>query len=120
MYRKLFIIVFGLLVSSGAAFAESLDNMDAKDGQWSTIIAILDNNQNHYLLKTTVNNDAEACWAKLQDVAANVKQQNGVIWTNYAKSVTNYEKKSGYAEVPAKVLELRCVLEPFAPEYVKK
>ncbi len=120
MYRNLFIIVFGLLVSSGAAVAESLDNMDAKDGQWSTVIAILDHNQNHYLLKTTVNNDAETCWAKLQDVAANVKRENGVIWTNYAKSVINYEKKTAYAELSAKVLELRCVLEPFQPEYVKR
>ena len=121
MYRNLLMIVCGLLVSSGPAFADSIDNnIDARPGQWSTVIAILDNNQNHYLLKTTVNDDAEACWTKLQDVASKVKQENGLIWTNPAKSVLNYEKKSGYAEVGVKVLELRCVLEPFTPEYVKK
>jgi hypothetical protein len=113
-------MAYGLLISAAPAMADSLENLDARPGQWSTVIAIFDHNNNHYLLKTTVNDDPEMCWAKLEDMASKVKQENGVVWTNHAKSVINYEKKSGYAELSAKVLELRCVLEPFTPEYVKK
>jgi hypothetical protein len=119
MYRILLVMTWGLgLVLSGSSFAEST-SPEIKPGQWSTIVAVLDNAENHYLLRTTVNDDSETCLTQLAAVGAKVREGNGIVWTNSRKSMISFEKKSGYAEVGVKVLELRCVLEPFTPGIVR-
>jgi len=120
MYRILTMIIVSVLVLPVQVSAAEPASLEARAGQWSTMVAILDNSSNHYLLKTSVNDDPEQCMAALQDTAMHVKQAGGLIWTDPQKNVISYEKKTGYAERGVKVLELRCVLEPFAGELVKK
>ena len=102
MYRIITMIVFGLV----STLSYALTSLEAQPGQWSTMIEIFDNSQNHYLLKTTVNNDPEACMTVLQTAASKLKQENGYVWTNRDKSVINYESKPG-TEEKVKVLQLR-------------
>jgi len=109
-----------LPMSASAAEAPSSELLNPVAGQWTSVVAILDSSNNHYLLKTSVNNTPEQCMTALQDTATHVQAAGGVIWTDPQKNVISYEKKVGYAERGSKVLELRCVLEPFAVELVKK
>lgn len=92
-------------------------------GQWSTIVAILDSSDNHYLLKTSINDDAAACLTTLDQIATKVKENGGTVWTTPDKKAMSYEKEfspPNYEFKQAKVLELRCVQEPFEGELVKK
>ncbi|HSH73616.1 MAG TPA: hypothetical protein VK974_11205 [Methylophilaceae bacterium] len=109
-----------LPISSIAAEAPTSESLNPSPGQWTTVVAILDSSNNHYLLKTSVKNTPEQCMTALQDTATHVQAAGGVIWTDPQKNVISYEKKAGYAERGSKVLELRCVLEPFEAELVKK
>ncbi len=111
-----------LLISTTAFAAEGASNpnlLNPQPGQWSTMVAILDNSNNHYLLKTTVNDDVEACLAQLGAVSSKVKAAGDKVWTNPGKTALNFEKEAN-TEVAVKVLELRCVREPFEAELVKK
>ncbi len=110
------------LLSGQAYAAEGASNpnlLNPQPGQWSTLVSILDNNENHYLLKTTVNDDVEACIAQLSAVSSKVKAAGDKVYTNPGKKDLAYEKESG-VDVAVKVLDLRCVREPYAPELVKK
>ncbi|HEU4709531.1 MAG TPA: hypothetical protein VFS17_09475 [Methylophilaceae bacterium] len=92
-------------------------------GQWSTVVAILDNSDNHYLLKTNVANDPAGCMDALDKIAEKVQETGGAVWTTPDKKNLSYEKESSppnYAYTRAKVLELRCVREPFEGELVSK
>ena len=109
-----------LPLQASAESATDRNKIVVRDGQWSTIVAILDNSSNHYLLKTSVSDDPEQCLTNLSDTASKVKQAGGLIWTDPQKNVISYERKAGYAERGVKVLELRCVLEPFSGELVQK
>jgi hypothetical protein len=116
MYRIISMMILALMGTPSLSYA--LTNLEARPGQWSTMIEIFDNSNNHYLLKTSVNDDPEACMSALQQTASQLKRDNGYVWTNRDKSVINYESKPG-AEDKVKVLQLRCVLEPFEAELTK-
>src|SRR3569832_2369764 len=116
MYSISRIVILALIAAPSLSYA--LTTLEARPGQWSTMIEIFDNSNNHYLLKTSVNDDPEASMKTLQQTASQVKQNNGFVWTNRDKSAINYEAKPG-AEDKVKVLQLRCVLEPFEAELTK-
>ena len=100
------------------AFALSAAGLVVHPGQWSTLIEIFDNSQNHYLLKTSVNDDPEACLMALQDSASQIKHTSGFVWINRDKSVVNYESKPDTSD-KVRVLQLRCALEPVETEITK-
>jgi hypothetical protein len=117
MSRIAFLIILGL------TSLPSLAATDASAGQWSTIVAILDSSNNHYLLKTTMAADPASCMSELQKIATKVSETGGVIWTTPDKKNMSYQKESSppnYEYKQAKVLELRCVREPFEGELVRK
>ncbi len=120
MTRIKVILTAGLLVFSASALADTSGNYDPKPGQWSTVVAIFDNNKNHYLLKTSVNNDLAECSDRLHRFSRNLQAANGMVWTSYAKDVVKFEATPGTTDVQVKVLDVRCVLEPYDPELVKK
>ena len=117
MSRFTTFMVSALLAAPSLAFA--LESGDIpRAGKWSSVVEILDNSQNHDLLKTSFNDDPEACMAGLQQTATAVKQSNGYVWTNRDKSTINYESKPETTE-KVRVLGLRCVVEPFRSELVR-
>lgn len=123
MYRIASLIILGL--ATMPSLAATMDATDASPsaGQWSTIVAILDSSNNHYLLKTTVAADPAACMSELEEIASKVSETGGVIWTTPDKKNMSYQKESSppnYEYKQAKVLELRCVREPFEGELVSK
>lgn len=120
MKRINLILTAGLLAASMTATADTSGKYDPKPGQWSTVIAIFDNNENHYLLKTSVNSDLAECSDRLHRFNQRLHAANGMVWTSYAKDVVQFESAHGIAEVQVKVLDVRCVLEPYDPELVKK
>jgi len=120
MLAGLLTSIFLLPMSASAAETPSAASLNPAPGQWSTMVAIFDNSKNHYLLKTSVNDTPEQCMTALQDTATHVQAAGGMIWTDPQKTVISYEKQLGRAEREVKVLELRCVLEPFQGELVKK
>lgn len=117
MPRILMIMLCSLLGYNVTAMAET--KLSPQPGQWSTIVAILDNSNNHYLLKTSVHADAKTCVAALPDLAGSIQDAGGKIWTNRERNTINYEKKIGITEDNVKVEEVRCVLEPFSPEFAR-
>ncbi len=115
-------VIGTLLLSSQVFAAEGASNpnlLNPQPGQWSTLVSILDNNENHYLLKTTVNDDVEACLAQLNAVSSKIKAAGDKVWTSAGNRDLAYEKQPG-VDIAVKVLDLRCVREPYAPELVKK
>ncbi len=120
MTRIQAIITTAFLAISTQAFADISGNYDPKPGQWSTVVAIFDHNENHYLLKTSLNDNLEACTTRLNKLSADVQRANGMIWTNRQKTAVTGEATVGLTDIQAKVLEIRCVLEPAQPELVKK
>ncbi|HWU34979.1 MAG TPA: hypothetical protein VN023_07080 [Methylovorus sp.] len=109
-----------ILTLAGHAMAAEVSVPQPRAGQWSSMVAILDHLDNHYLIKTGVYDDVSACSDAVQYMAGNVNKAGGFIWTNRDQSVLEFEATSDKAPNKAKVLELRCVLEPFSPELVKK
>ncbi|MCB5189943.1 hypothetical protein LG198_04275 [Methylobacillus arboreus] len=103
--------------SAQAYAAEDVSKLNPQPGQWSTVIAIFDHLENHYLLKTSVHDDIESCSARLQNTAEQIKKANNVVFTAPRNTKVSFEKEEG-VENEAKVLEIRCVLEPFRPERV--
>lgn len=97
--------------------AEDIPQLNPQPGQWSTVIAIYDHLQNHYLLKTSVHDDIASCSARLQNTAEQIKKANNVVYTAPRNTKVSFIKEEG-VENEAKVLEIRCVLEPFRPERV--
>lgn len=115
------IITTALLAISTQAFAVDISgNYNPKAGQWSTVVAIFDHNENHYLLKTSVSDNLEACMTQLDKLSADVQGANGMIWTNRQKTAVTGEATAGLTDIQAKVLEIRCVLEPTKPELLMK
>lgn len=119
MTRTKVMITAGLLTLSTQVFADTSGNYNPKPGQWSTVVEIFDNSKNHYLLKTSVNDDLEACSDRLKRFSTHIHQANGMVWTNRDKSAVTFEQTAQTGD-RVKVLEVRCVLEPFQPELVKK
>lgn len=107
-------------ISYSAMAADQSETFNPQPGQWSTMIAILDTSQNHYLIRTAVDDSVEACTENLQSAGKHIREANGRVWVNPAKTSLSYEKKMGYSEDGVKVLEIRCVLEPFSSELIKK
>lgn len=97
--------------------AEDVSQLNPQPGQWSTVIAIYDHLQNHYLLKTSVHDDIASCSARLQNTAEQIKKANNIVYTAPRNTKVSFTKEEG-VENEAKVLEIRCVLEPFQPERV--
>lgn len=121
MTRIQAIITTAFLAISTQAFAADISgNYDPKPGQWSTVVAIFDHNENHYLLKTSLTDNLEECMTQLNKVSADVQQANGMIWTNRQKTAVTGEATPGLTDIQAKVLEIRCVLEPTKPELLKR
>ena len=120
MTRLQALITTIFLAVSTQALADTSGNYNPKPGQWSTVVAIFDNNKNHYLLKTSVNNDLAECSDRLHRFSQNLHAANGMVWTSYAKDVVKFESTPGTTDVQVKVLDVRCVLEPYDPELVKK
>lgn len=120
MNRLLAVMIGGMVTLSTSAWADPVVSLDPKAGQWSTMIAILDNNQNHYLLKTSVHDDVASCLAQLHNVGEKVRDANGQVFTNFAKNAISFEAVRNDTEIGVKVLEMRCVLEPFKGELVSK
>jgi hypothetical protein len=122
MSRIAFLIILGL-ASLPSLAATDATNTTPSAGQWSTIVAILDSSNNHYLLKTTIAADPSSCMSELEEIANKVSETGGVIWTTPDKKNMSYQKESSppnYEYKQAKVLELRCVREPFEGELVRK
>ncbi len=119
MTRIKVILTTGLLALSATAFADTSGNYDPKPGQWSTVIGIFDNSRNHFLLKTSVNDDLESCSNRLKNFSSSLQRANGMVWTNRDKNAVTFEK-TPQTDDRVKVLEVRCMLEPFQPELVKK
>jgi len=103
--------------SAQAYAAEDVSKLNPQPGQWSTVIAIFDHLENNYLLKTSVHDDIEACSARLQNTAEQIKKAGNVVYTAPRNTKVSFTKEEG-VENEAKVLEIRCVLEPFRPERV--
>lgn len=120
MKRINMMLTAGLLAFATTAQADTSGNYDPKPGQWSTVIAIFDNNNNHYLLKTSVNADLTECSDRLHRFNQRLHAANGTVWTSHAKDMVRFEATPGTADVQVKVLDVRCVLEPYDPELVKK
>lgn len=120
MTRIKVILVAGLLAFSASALADTSGNYDPKPGQWSTVVAIFDNNSNHYLLKTSVNSDLAECSDRLHRFNQRLHAANGMVWINHAKDIVRFEASPGITDMQVKVLDVRCVLEPYDPELVKK
>lgn len=95
--------------------AEDIPKLNPQPGQWSTVVAIFDHLKNHYLLKTSVHDDAKSCAARLENIAEQI--QNNTVYTAPRNTKFSFTKEEG-VENEAKVLEIRCVLEPFQPERV--
>ncbi|CAG0992522.1 hypothetical protein MTYP_02360 [Methylophilaceae bacterium] len=104
-------------LSASAYAAVNTEKLNPQPGQWSTVIAVYDHLDNHYLLKTSVHDDLESCTARLESHAAQIKKANGVVWTAPQHAALRFEKEPG-VENQARVLEIRCVLEPFQPERI--
>ena len=119
MKRINIILAAGLLGCTTAAMADTSGNYDPRPGQWSTVVAIHDNNQNHYLLKTSVNNDLVECSDRLHRFSQNLHAANGMVWTNRDKNAVTFEQ-TPQTDDQVRVLDVRCVLEPYDPELVKK
>lgn len=112
--------ICALLLLTTSAMADNAAPLKAGAGQWSTVLSIRDHLNNHYLLKTSVHDDAETCAAQLHKVAGKIRQAGGMVWTNHAKSTLAFDRQSGGTEIGVKVLDIRCVLEPYAAEFVNK
>lgn len=122
MHRLVSLMILGM-ASVPAMAATDATNTSASPGQWSTIVAILDSSNNHYLLKTSIASDPAACMTELGQIATKVNETGGYIWTTPDKKNMSYQKESSppnYEYKQAKVLELRCVREPFEGELVRK
>lgn len=122
MHRLLSLLVLGV-ASIPATAAMDATEASPSPGQWSTIVAILDSSNNHYLLKTSIASDPAACMTELSEIATKVNEIGGYIWTTPDKKNMSYQKEESppnYEYKKAKVLELRCVREPFEGELVRK
>ena len=122
MYRIASLIILGLASLPSHAATDATQTSPSA-GQWSTIVAILDNNNNHYLLKTSIAESPAACMTELQQIAGKVTETGGSIWTTPDKKNMSYQKESSppnYEYKQARVLELRCVREPFEGELIQK
>jgi hypothetical protein len=122
MYRIASLIFLGLASLPSLAATDATE-ASPSSGQWSTIVAILDSSNNHYLLKTAIADSPAACMTELQQIAGKVNETGGVIWTTPDKKNMSYQKETSppnYEYKQAKVLELRCVREPFEGELVSK
>jgi hypothetical protein len=59
---------------------------------------------------------------ELAEIAGKVKETGGAVWTTPDKKNMSYEKETSppnYEYTQSKVLELRCVREPFEGELVR-
>lgn len=122
MYRIASLIILGLVSLPSLAGTDATKTTPSS-GQWSTIVAVLDHNNNHYLLKTIVADSPATCMTELQEIAGKVNETGGVIWVTPDKKNMSYQKETSppnYEYRQAKVLELRCVREPFGGELVQK
>ena len=123
MYRIASLMILGLLSMPSLAGTSAATQVTPSSGQWSTIVAILDHLNNNYLLKTAIAADPAACMTELQGIASKVSETGGFIWVTPDKKNLSYQKESSppnYEYKQAKVLELRCVREPFEGELVSK
>lgn len=117
MYRTLATLAMIGICAAPVHAAEGMPQLNPQPGQWSTVIAIYDHLQNHYLLKTSVHDDIASCSAHLQNTAEQIKKANNVVYTASRNTKMSFTKEEG-VENEVKVLEIRCVLEPFKPERV--
>lgn len=119
MLRAATTLTIGILtaLSLSAHAAGAGEELNPQPGQWSTVIAVYDHLDNHYLLKTSVHNDLNTCMAQLANQAREIEAANGIVWTAPQHTALKFEKEPG-VENEAKVLEMRCVLEPFQPERI--
>lgn len=118
MYRIAIVMILSVFALS--ARAEEPKQLIPQPGQWSTMLGIKDPNQNNYLLRTALSSTPDACADELKNAASKITQANGVVWTNRDKNVLSYEHKPLFSEIKVRVLEMRCVLEPFKEELIKK
>lgn len=121
MYRIVTLIALGMAALPSLAAVDAT-NTTPSPGQWSTVVAILDSSNNHYLLKTNVANDPATCMTELDKIAGKVQETGGAVWTTPDKKNLSYEKETSppnYEYTRSKVLELRCVREPFEGELVR-
>lgn len=122
MYRIATLIILGMAALPSLADVVDATKTTPTPGQWSTVVAILDSSENHYLLKTAVADDPASCMTALNEIAGKLKETGGVVWTTPDKKNLSYEKESSppnYEYTRSKVLELRCVREPFEGELVR-
>ena len=122
MYRIASLMILGLFSLPSLAATDATETTPTA-GQWSTVVAIFDHLNNNYLLKTTVAADPAACLTELQEIAGKVTGTGGYVWVTPDKKNLSYEKESSppnYEYKQAKVLELRCVREPFEGELVSR
>jgi predicted sugar kinase len=115
MYRIAIAIGWSLLTFSVSSFAMPVVDRVALPGEWSSIIQIKDNSQNHYLLRTSITSDLQSCTSALNDIAPKIAQSDGgaVVYTNRDKTTLNFEKTANAAESRVRVLELKCVPGPY-------
>lgn len=114
MKRINMMLTAGLLAFATTALADTSGNYAPKPGQWSTVVEILDNSKKHYLLRTSVNDDLEACSSRLKRFSSALQRANGMVWTNRDKNAVTFEQ-TPQTDDQVRVLEVRCVLEPFNP-----
>ena len=122
MYRIASLIILGLVSLPSLAAMDATETTPSP-GQWSTVVAVLDHLNNNYLLKTSIAADPSACMTELQEIAGKVNETGGFVWVTPDKKNMSYQKESSppnYEYRQAKVLELRCVREPFEGELVRR
>ena len=115
MNRITIAMIVSLLAYAAPSFAMPTTDLVAAPGQWSSIVAIKDDSQNHYLLRTSITNDLQSCTSALNDIAPKIAQSEGgaVVYTNRDKSTLDFEATPNEAESRVRVLELKCVPGPY-------
>lgn len=111
MYRIIIVMILSLLTYAAPSFAMPTVERVAQPGEWSSIILIKDDSQNHYLLRTSITGDLQSCTSALNDIAPKIAQSQGgaVVYTNRDKSTLNFEATPNEAESRVRVLEVKCV-----------
>lgn len=112
MYRIALAMLFAF---SSQAFAMPVTDRVAGPGEWSSIVVIKDDNQNTYLLRTSITSDLQGCTTALNDLAPKIQQSDGgaVVYTNRDKTTLNFQKEANVADSRVRVLELKCAPGPY-------
>lgn len=113
------LLVSGLFVMSSQVMAEDAPAFNPKPGQWSTMVSIFDHNSNNYSMRTAVDDDLNSCSANLQRTAEEIQKNNGKVWINRRLNALTFKKEAN-TEVEVQVLQVRCVLEPFKAEQIRR